>query len=81
MVRCERLGLRRQRVSDEERRYAIDHWQLLARLRRALRTEPNVRLAAVYGSVARGRLDGGFSNRQAETFIELYRTRNRLQHS
>lgn len=25
--------------------------------------------------------DGGFSHRQAETFIELYRTRNRLQHS
>jgi hypothetical protein len=27
------------------------------------------------------RLDGGFSDRQAETFVELYRTRNRLQHS
>jgi hypothetical protein len=25
--------------------------------------------------------DGGFTNRQAETFTELYRTRNRLQHS
>lgn len=25
--------------------------------------------------------DGGFSARQAETFIELYRTRNRLQHA
>jgi uncharacterized protein len=41
-------------VSDEERRYAIGHWQLLAKLRGALRTEPNVRLAVVYGSVARG---------------------------
>jgi predicted nucleotidyltransferase len=54
MVRCERLGPRRQRVSDEERNYAILHWQVLAKLRRALRTEPNVRLAVVYGSVARG---------------------------
>jgi hypothetical protein len=27
------------------------------------------------------RKDGGFTSRQAETFTELYRTRNRLQHS
>ena len=26
------------------------------------------------------RIDGGFSDRQAQTFIELYRTRNGLQH-
>ncbi len=31
-----------------------EHWQSLSRLRRALRTEPNVRLAVLYGSVARG---------------------------
>jgi predicted nucleotidyltransferase len=54
MVRCERLGPRRQLISDEERSYAVGHWQELAKLRRALRTEPNVRLAIVYGSVARG---------------------------
>lgn len=30
------------------------HWKLLAALRRALRTEPNVRLAVLYGSAARG---------------------------
>jgi predicted nucleotidyltransferase len=54
MVRCERLGPRRRRVSEDERRYAVGHWPLLAELRRALRTEPNVRLAVVYGSVARG---------------------------
>ena len=29
-------------------------WSLLSALRRALRTEPNVRLAVVYGSFARG---------------------------
>jgi hypothetical protein len=33
------------------------------------------------GYVEAIRVNGGFSNRQAETFIELYRTRNRLQHS
>jgi predicted nucleotidyltransferase len=54
MVRCERLGPRRHRVGDEERRYIVGHWQLLSKLRGALRTEPNVRLAVVYGSVARG---------------------------
>lgn len=27
------------------------------------------------------RRDGGFTSQQAETFTELYRTRNRLQHS
>jgi predicted nucleotidyltransferase len=53
-VRCERLGPRKRRVSDEERLYIVDHWPLLAKLRRALRTEPNVRLAVVYGSIARG---------------------------
>lgn len=26
------------------------------------------------------RIDGGFSGQQAQTFIELYRTRNGLQH-
>jgi predicted nucleotidyltransferase len=53
-VRCERISARRQRVSEDERRYAADHWPLLSTLRRALRTEPNVRLAVLYGSVARG---------------------------
>jgi predicted nucleotidyltransferase len=53
-VRCERLSARRQLVSDDERRYATSHWQLLSTLRRALRTEPNIRLAVLYGSVARG---------------------------
>ncbi len=53
-IRCERFGARRQRVSDRERHYAAQHWYLLSALRRALRTEPNVRLAVLYGSTARG---------------------------
>jgi hypothetical protein len=35
------------------RRRATEHWPLLSKLRRALRTEPNVRLTVLYGSVAR----------------------------
>ena len=50
----ERLSARRQHVDDDERRYAAQHWPLLSKLRRALRTEPNVRLAVLYGSTARG---------------------------
>lgn len=53
-IRCERVSARRRRVSEEERRYVVGHWPLLAQLRSALRTERNVRLAVVYGSVARG---------------------------
>lgn len=54
MVHCERLSPRRRYVSDAEARYATGHWPLLSALRQALRTERGVRLAVVYGSVARG---------------------------
>jgi predicted nucleotidyltransferase len=54
MIRCTRVSARRQRVGEDERRYATGHWPLLSALRRTLRTEPNVRLAVLYGSVARG---------------------------
>jgi predicted nucleotidyltransferase len=38
----------------EERIYLHGHWEALSRLRGALRTEPNVSMAVVFGSVARG---------------------------
>lgn len=53
-VRCERVGPRRQRIAEQERAYLLTHWPLLSGLRQALRTETNVRLAVVYGSIARG---------------------------
>jgi predicted nucleotidyltransferase len=53
-IRCQRTSPRRQTVDDRERAYAITHWSLLAKLRKLLRTEPNVRLAVLYGSTARG---------------------------
>lgn len=43
--------------------------------------KPTVRMPGAAGLIDAIRLDSGFSDRQAETFIELYRTRNRLQHS
>ena len=42
------------RLSAAEHRYLKHRWPLLSGLRRALRTEPNVRLAILFGSVARG---------------------------
>jgi hypothetical protein len=42
---------------------------------------PTAGILGVPGLIDAIRLDGGFSDRQAETFVELYRTRNRLQHS
>jgi predicted nucleotidyltransferase len=53
-LRADRAGPRRLALEDGEREYLRVHWPLLSALRRALRTEQRVRLAVVYGSVARG---------------------------
>ena len=53
-VRCARVSARRVELAAGEEEYLREHWGLLAGLRSALRTEPNVRFAAVFGSVARG---------------------------
>jgi predicted nucleotidyltransferase len=58
-LRCRRSAPRRLRLAAGEREYLRDHWKLLAKLRRALRTERRVRLAVLYGSVARGNEDAG----------------------
>lgn len=53
-VRGHRPGPRRLRLSAGEREYLRLHWPLLSSLRRTLRTRREVRLAVLYGSVARG---------------------------
>lgn len=53
-LRCKRPTPRRLEVDAAERVYLRSHWELLARLRAVLRTEPNVRFAAIFGSLARG---------------------------
>lgn len=53
-LRCRRSTPRRLEIDAEERAYLRSHWELLSRLREVLRTEPNVRFAAIFGSVARG---------------------------
>lgn len=53
-LRCRRPTPRRLELDAEERAYLRDHWGLLARLGAILRTEPNVRFVAIFGSLARG---------------------------
>jgi predicted nucleotidyltransferase len=53
-LRASRSGPRRLRLVPGEREYLRAHWPLISGLRRALRTEQGVRLAVLYGSLARG---------------------------
>jgi predicted nucleotidyltransferase len=53
-VRCHRPGPRQLELDAGEREYLREHWALLSALTRALRTEPNVSVAVLYGSTARG---------------------------
>lgn len=54
LVHGERLSPRRFRITFREEAYLRGHWELLRALRSALRTEPNVRLAVLFGSTATG---------------------------
>jgi predicted nucleotidyltransferase len=56
-LRCRRPGPRRLVLLPGERDYLRGHWDLLSAVRRALRTEREVRLAVLYGSLARGEGD------------------------
>lgn len=53
-IRGRRLSERRLKLSDGEFDYLRGHWPLVAELRSALRAEPRVRLAILFGSMARG---------------------------
>ncbi|HEY7893011.1 MAG TPA: nucleotidyltransferase domain-containing protein [Solirubrobacteraceae bacterium] len=54
LVHGERVSPRRFRITFREEAYLRSHWGLLRALRAALRTEPNVRLAVLFGSTATG---------------------------
>jgi predicted nucleotidyltransferase len=53
-IRAVAVGSRRSTLAPEEAEYVRLHWAELGVLRRVLRTEPNVALAVVFGSFARG---------------------------
>jgi predicted nucleotidyltransferase len=54
MLQGEQLGRGELRLPRSEELYLLRHWELLSKLRRALRTEPGVKLAVLFGSVAVG---------------------------
>ena len=54
LIRGERLSERRYKTTLREEAYLRSHWWLLSALRRAFRTEPNVRLVVLFGSLAKG---------------------------
>jgi len=54
LVHGRRISARRFETSMREEAYLRSHWPLLSELRDALRTEPNVRLAVLFGSQATG---------------------------
>jgi predicted nucleotidyltransferase len=58
-LRAGRPGPRRLWLAPGEREYLRAYWPLLSALRQALRTEHRVRLAVLYGSLARGDADEG----------------------
>ncbi len=59
LVHGKRTSARRFETSLREEAYLREHWPLLRALRAALRTEPSVRLAVLFGSLATGRGDEG----------------------
>ena len=58
-LRARRVSARKVVVPVGERLYVRRHWPLLATLIQTLRTQPNVRLAALFGSAARGEQSSG----------------------
>lgn len=70
LIRGERPSPRKMLVPARERVYLRAHWSLLSGLRRALRTEPNVKLAVLYGSFARGEAD---PDSDVDVLVELVR--------
>ena len=53
-IQAQRLGPRRLRIDEPEWRWIAAYWPTVSALREVLRTEPSVRLAVLFGSVARG---------------------------
>lgn len=68
LIRVERESERVQRVPYAEQRYLQTHWTLLRDLRAALRTEPSVRTAVLFGSTARG---DDHDNSDVDVAVEL----------
>ncbi len=73
LVRARRPSSRRLVLSEEEASWIRVHWPLVSRLRAALRTEPSLELAVLFGSAARGDDVAGVSD--LDLLVELRRPR------
>lgn len=71
LIRAQRPSAHRLSLSDREIAWVGSHWPLIGALLAALRTEPNVELAVIFGSVARGEDVKGISD--VDLLIELRR--------
>jgi predicted nucleotidyltransferase len=54
LIRAQRPSARRLLLSDPEVAWVRSHWSLVSQLLVAFRTEPNLKLVVLFGSVARG---------------------------
>jgi predicted nucleotidyltransferase len=68
-VRASRPTPRKLDITAAEQDYIRRSWPLVAKLRKALRTEPNVRFALLFGSAARGDDDPSYSD--VDLLVEL----------
>jgi predicted nucleotidyltransferase len=71
LIRARRPSSHRLVVSEDEAAWVRRHWSLVGGLRGALRTEPNVELAVLFGSAARGDDLAGISD--VDLLVELRR--------
>jgi predicted nucleotidyltransferase len=53
-VRCRRPGVRQFELAADERAYLRENWDTISAMAEMVRTERNVRLAVLFGSLARG---------------------------
>jgi predicted nucleotidyltransferase len=69
LIRAQRPSARRLLLHDSEAAWIRSHWSLISRLLAALRTEPNLQLVALFGSVSRGDEVGDVSD--VDLVVEL----------
>jgi predicted nucleotidyltransferase len=73
LIHARRAGARRLSLPDSETAWVRSHWPLVGQLLAVLRTEPNLQLAVLFGSVARGDDVQGVSD--VDLLVELRRPR------